>query len=136
MSFSIPLSTLDEQKSYGDMFSHPFSVLFLQCMRLFLSIHPQSSIYINYTLVLFRKMLHTYHVKEKEYLFTLIHDKEISMKRDMKSCRRNQKCWDGGFLTPRSKYFECDDDKFTHHHCTTGCKCTTGVNVQEQDVLA
>ncbi len=23
-------------------------------------------------------------------------------------------------------FFECDDDKFTHHHCTTGCKCTTG----------
>ena len=39
------------------------------------------------------------------------------------------------FLHQDPSTFECDDDKFTHHHCTTGCKCTTGVNVLEQDVL-
>ena len=30
------------------------------------------------------------------------------------------------FLHQDPSTFECDDDKFTHHHCTTGCKCTTG----------
>ncbi|MDA2168062.1 exosporium protein ExsB [Bacillus cereus] len=30
------------------------------------------------------------------------------------------------FLHQDPSTFECDDDKFTHHNCTTGCKCTTG----------
>ena len=30
------------------------------------------------------------------------------------------------FLHQDPSTFECDDDKFTHHTCTTGCKCTTG----------
>ncbi|PHB73966.1 spore coat protein G [Bacillus toyonensis] len=30
------------------------------------------------------------------------------------------------FLHQDPSTFECDDDKFSHHKCTTGCKCTTG----------
>ncbi|MED0995405.1 exosporium protein ExsB [Bacillus mobilis] len=30
------------------------------------------------------------------------------------------------FLHQDPSAFDCDDDKFSHHRCTTGCKCTTG----------
>ncbi len=72
-------------------------------------VHTSAIIYL-YKITLLscsERYLHTYPVKEKEYLFNLIHDKE-------------------DFLHQDPSTFECDDDKFTHHTCTTGCKCTTG----------
>ena len=76
--FSIPLSTLDEQKSYEgkDVFSSLLSSLhsmYAPCL-----VHTSAIIYL-YKITLLscsERCLHTYHVKEKEYLFTLIHDKE------------------------------------------------------------